>query len=505
MVSSFVRFVLGIVLVALLVACPAAPVGGVQSVAIVGGDRTVVVGASVALEVEVATSGGASGAVDWSSDAPGVVAVDASSGEAEALAVGTATISATSVADPSKSDAIDVTVDPAGVLRWTRQFGTAFNDLASAIAVGADGRVYVAGQTFGALEGANAGGLDAFVRAYDADGALRWTRQFGTSALDLASGVAVDPMGRVYVAGITSGALEGVNAGGQDAFVRSYDADGVLRWTRQFGTSSSEFFSCVAVDTAGRVYVSGSTPDALEGPSFGQSDAFLRSFDADGAVRWTRQFGTTLTDVASCVAVDAEGHPYVVGYTNGAFPGEVSSGGSDAFVRSFDADGNVRWTRQFGSPSNDQAAGVAVDGAGRVVVVGYADGVLEGASAGSRDAFVRSYDADGVVRWTRQFGSSASDQARAVAIDVSGAVAVVGSTEGSIGGPNAGDADAFVRTFDAEGAVRWTRQFGTASEDALGDVAVDAAGRLYASGFSDGALVGVSEGERDAILVSYGP
>lgn len=159
----------------------------------------------------------------------------------------------------------------------------------------------------------------------------------------------------------------------------------------------------------------------------------------------------------------------------------------------------------FGTAALDAASGVAVDAAGRVYVVGVTRGGLEGANAGEQDGFVRSYDADGVLRWTRQFGTSASDQARAVAVDADGGVAVVGSTEGAFGGPNAGGADALVRTFDAEGAVRWTRQFGTASDDALGDVAVDAAGRVYAVGDTDGALVGTNAGDADAIVVSFGP
>lgn len=59
------------------------------------------------------------------------------------------------------------------------------------------------------------------------------------------------------------------------------------------------------------------------------------------------------------------------------------------------------WTRQFGSSSDDYAYGVALDGSGNIVVVGYTWGTLPGngqtwANPGwTRDAFVRKYDPSG--------------------------------------------------------------------------------------------------------------
>ena len=53
---------------------------------------------------------------------------------------------------------------------WTRQFGSAGHDRATAVAVDASG-VYVAGATEGALPGqTSAGSIDAFLRKYDRAG-----------------------------------------------------------------------------------------------------------------------------------------------------------------------------------------------------------------------------------------------------------------------------------------------------------------------------------------------
>ena len=133
------------------------------------------------------------------------------------------------------------------------------------------------GYTLGALEGPHAGSNDAFVRSYDRDGNHRWTRQFGTSSNDVARGIATDASGNLYTTGYTLGALEGSNAGGNDAFLRSYDRDGNLRWTRQLGTSGGDFALRIATDANGNT-TTGYTLGALEGPNAGGSNAFIRSY-----------------------------------------------------------------------------------------------------------------------------------------------------------------------------------------------------------------------------------
>src|SRR5207249_8142016 len=106
------------------------------------------------------------------------------------------------------------------------QFGTPDEELAFRIAADNSG-VYVAGFTAGSFPGAtNAGSNDAFVRKFDTDGNEVWTRQFGTSELDDAVGVAADDSG-VYVSGQTWGTLANqTSAGFRDAYVRKYDTSG---------------------------------------------------------------------------------------------------------------------------------------------------------------------------------------------------------------------------------------------------------------------------------------
>ena len=334
---SLMRFVAGATLLLTLAACPATPTGSVNSVTIIGGDRTLVEGASITLDVDVDTTGSVTDTVTWSSSNDAVATIDAG-GTLTAFTPGTTVITATSTADLSKIDSITVTVtvtvNPPGTLRWTRQFGTSDFDRARGVATDADGNIYTTGHTRGALEGSGAGEYDAFIRSYDTNGDLRWTRQFGTNRDDRGHGVATDANGNVYTTGYTSGALEGANAGGTDAFIRSYDTNGNLRWTRQFGTIGDEFANGIATDANGNVYTTGYTWGVLEGANAGHIDAFIRSYDVHGDERWTRQFGTNTEDRANGIATDANGNVYTSGYTSGTLEG-ANAGETDAFIRSY--------------------------------------------------------------------------------------------------------------------------------------------------------------------------
>jgi len=441
MLNAIARLIAGVTL-ATLVACGNG--GAVTNVSIDGGDRTIVLGDSPTLTATVAATGNASTTVSWTSSDE-TVATIAADGQVTSHTDGTTAITATSTVDPTKNDAITLTINPPGALRWTRQFGTSGSDVGRGIANDASGNVYVTGSTEGGLEGSSAGGLDAFVRSYDSNGNHRWTRQFGSSSDDVAFGIANDASGNVYTTGSTEGGLEGSSAGGLDAFVRSYDSNGNLRWTRQFGSSSDDVAFGIASDANGHVYTTGYTLGSLEGSSAGGWDAFVRSYDSNGDLRWTRQFGTSSTDFARGIVVDVGGNVYIAGYTAGALEGS-SAGGVDAFVRSYDSSGNVRWTRQFGTSSTDDASGIASDASGHVYVSGSTQGALEGSNAGIFDAFVRSYDSDGNVRWTRQFGTSGGDLARGIVVDASDNVYATGNTAGALEGSNAGN-DAFIRSY----------------------------------------------------------
>ena len=172
-------------------------------------------------------------------------------------------------------------------------------------------------------------------------------------------------------------------------------------------------------EPSGIVYVAGHTVGAFAGQTLasqGQPDVFLTRYDEQGNAIWSRQFGSTEQDHGTGVTVDLTG-VYVVGWTQGALPGQSFLGDYDAFIRKYDVNGNVLWTRQFGTAAQEQAFGVATDGTG-IYVVGYTQGPLAPGTPANpgEDAFIRRYDANGNEVWTKQFGSPSGDAERALGV-----------------------------------------------------------------------------------------
>jgi len=78
--------------------------------------------------------------------------------------------------------------------------------------------------------------------------------------------------------------------------------------------------------------------------------------------------------------------------------------------------------------------------------------------------------------WIRQFGTSGAEDARAAAPDGLSGVYFTGSTDASLGGPNAGSYDAWLARYDSAGNQTWIRQFGTSNSDSAHAAASDGSG-----------------------------
>jgi hypothetical protein len=95
---------------------------------------------------------------------------------------------------------------------------------------------------------------------------------------------------------------------------------------------------------------------------------------AQDQVKWISQFGTPAVDHAVDVSMDSGGI-YIVGETDGIFPGEPDFGSRDAYVRKLDTTGVLLWTRQLGSAGFDVTRGVAAHSTG-IYVSGHSNGAL---------------------------------------------------------------------------------------------------------------------------------
>jgi hypothetical protein len=236
-----------------------------------------------------------------------------------------------------KSDAWLSKVDAeSGAIAWTAQWGSdEYDDTARGVA-DSEGNVIVVGSTEGVLGSGQKSGLgDAYVRKLNGeDGSELWTFQFGTEAQDAALDVVVDASDDVLVTGYTGGDLLGAKSqGALDIFLLKLDAeDGSKVWNTQWGSDADDRPGAFARASSGNLYVAGATSGSLQGVSVGQNDALLTKLDVDGKVLWTEQWGSEGEDSSVGLGLDSDEAAYVIGDTDGALAG-ASAGAFDAFVK----------------------------------------------------------------------------------------------------------------------------------------------------------------------------
>ena len=261
-----------------------------------------------------------------------------------------------------------------GVLDWTKTLGGTSYDHGQGIAVGADGALYVTGQT----NSVGAGVEDVLVAKYNADGSLDWKKTLGGTSIDNSESIAVGADGAIYVTGYTNS----VGAGGYDFLVAKYSATGVLDWTKTLGETGADLGRGIAVGADGAVYVAGRTNSATAGGY----DVLLAKYNADGSLDWTKTLGETGDDYGQSIAIGTDGAVYVTGYTN-----SDSAGGNDLLVAKYSATGALTWKKTLGGTGYDYGHDIAVGADGAVYVTGYTNS----ASAGGVDLLLTRLPGNG--------------------------------------------------------------------------------------------------------------
>jgi hypothetical protein len=276
--------------------------------------------------------------------------------------------------------------DVNGNLSWTQQFGASGDDRATGVAADGLGNAYVAGWTGGALAGPFTGQLDAFLYKFDSAGNPLWSRQLGAAPLVVANSVAADSAGNAYIAGLTWGNLAATAAGFGDVFVTKYDPAGNLQWSAQMGSIWHDEIRALTVDSFGNVYLTGYTHGNLAGPNAGLTDAILLKYNAAGVLQWSKQLGTAGAEYGDGVAVDSAGDIYLSGSTTGSLLGP-NLGNTDLFLAKFDAAGNLLDSAQLGTALDEFNSSIAVEAPGVFYVSGGTTGSFGGPTAGGSDIF----------------------------------------------------------------------------------------------------------------------
>ena len=344
------------------------------------------------------------------------------------------------------------------------------SDAGQAVAVDANEDVYVVGTEI--VFGSDS---DIWLRKYDGDGNTLWTDTYDSPAHrdDQGFGVAVDGSGDVYVVGSEDRTDLGQGA---DIWLRKYDSDGNVLWTRTYDSPAhrDDQGYDVAVDNDGGVYVVGTEYRHDLGE---RDNIWLGKYDTDGNVLWTQTHdgAASRSDIGYGVAVDDSSNVFVIGSET------VGGQNADIWIAKYDSGGNQQWSRTYdgGSPHADGGRDIAVGEDGNI----YAAGVVY-TSDGHDDVWIGKLDTNGNFLWTDIYDgpSHKTDYGADVAAGAGG-VYVVGVTD-----QHGQHSSGWIRRYDYDGNVQWTETFdgGEDRTDSALGVAVDEADNLYVAGvFND--------------------
>ena len=247
-----------------------------------------------------------------------------------------------------------------------------YDDSARAIALDAFGNVYVTGYSYG--DGTS---KDYATIKYNSSGRQLWvTRYAGPSgppytAYDIATAIAVDTSGYVYVTGFSHGGNTSL-----DYATIKYNSDGIEQWVARYNGLGDmfDYANAIALDSSGSVYVTG---DSDNGGT--RQDYATIKYDSSGSELWVATYNgpANNNDLSTSILVDPSDNIYVTGYSH-------DWGTSlDYATIMYDLAGNELWVATYDGPAYtgdvaadvpendcDKAYALALDESGNIYVTG---------------------------------------------------------------------------------------------------------------------------------------
>lgn len=337
---------------------------------------------------------------------------------------------------------------------------------ARGIAVDTEGSAYIVGDTSSTsfplanpYQASLSGLIDIFVSRLSPGGdALTYSTYLGGDQVDRGRAIAVDPVGDIYITGVTSSTdfplanpQQTSRRGSTDAYVAKLSPSrGTLDYSTYLGGGALDYGTSIAVDEGGVAFVGGYTGsinfptlDPFQGARAGSTDAFVARFGVQGDLDYSTYLGGAGVDRVHAIALDTEGGIHLAGETDSAdFPvvdafQETLAGATDAFVSRLDASGaSLQYATYLGGAGNDVAFGMGLDAAGTAYLAGMTQSSdfpvlqpVQAANAGGQDAFVTQLSAGGgQIEFSTYLGGGADEYAHALAVDAGGAVGIAGRT-----------------------------------------------------------------------------
>lgn len=432
---------------------------------------------------------------------------------------------------------------------WAKKFGGKEGESVRGMAADDFGNCYIAinfnSDTLNVNDTSfiNKGCNDLLIIKVDPDGNIKWMKHAGTVACgDVATGIATDKNGNVYVAGhyATDSILFDniiLHGGGySNVFLVKYDSTGVIQWGTSPGGSADASCWATACDESGNVYITGNfaydpiTFGTFTLTDFGFAKMFVAKYDSNGNVLWAKGEG----QVGTGLATDKQNNVFAVGYYNdyvliGSDSFHTPSPNySDIYIIKYDSAGTLLWDKSPTGTGLDVVYSVTADNDGNAYITGYFGdykdtslnfGNIVLQNNKRSDIFVTKYLSNGQVMWAKSLAGDYEEWGFNIKANKSGGVFVTGyfqsdtlfaSSQTFL--VNGGWRDAFLANYSSSGNLISLKGYGGYDWEQGGCVDVDGYGNLFLGGFFESDtinfgtnfLVNSMAGTGDAFLAKMG-
>ncbi len=271
-----------------------------------------------------------------------------------------------------------------------------------------------------------------------------------------------------------------------DIIVIKTNYDGEIIWAKSYSGGQRDFARGVIETADGNYMLVGSTFS----PPASDKDIFLLKLTSGGNVIWSKVYGTNEYDRGFSVK-NANDGGYIIG---GTYNLSSSTSDRDAALIKVDENGNVQWSKFFGGGKQDNCFNVLPASDGGYFFTGPSTSF----NNNLQDYSIYKISATGDFVWGKLYGSGLQEHSRIIKITPDGGLVIVGHTNNW----GAGGWETFLVKLDINGVLQWSRTYGSSGDDFLGNIIVKGNGNFLIVGHTTSFGV---VGEKDVFIIEVSP
>jgi hypothetical protein len=259
-----------------------------------------------------------------------------------------------------------------------------------------------------------------------------------------------------------------------DISTSSSASDYEYKWNRTWGGIYNDFTetdNVMAIDSSNNIYIVG----RIDTTGSNNYDIVLIKCDSQGVEQWVRIWDGGASDEGNSILIDNLNEIYVVGMT-----ASYADPDGDMVIIKYNSDGIQQWNFTWGGTELDKAQAIVKDSSNNYYIAGETRsfGEVDG------DAILVKFDSNWVEKWNVTWGGGDRDYARAMEIDLSGNICIVGGSYSS--DPSSGEADVMILKYDTSGSLIWDRDWGSSYTQRGPGIAIDSSNNIYFVGHTFG-------------------